>query len=98
VMEMAFGLPKEFAKVDIDRQAETLRDRTRTMFGEGGLAVFKDSANVEKLINRFLARSQIETGLSLNAPGSGALTLLQNITGTGPGSSDGLINLLAARR
>jgi hypothetical protein len=98
VMEMAFGLPKEFAKVDIDRQAETLRDRTRTMFGEGGLAVFKDPANVEKLINRFLARSQIETGLSMTAPGSGALTLLQNITGTGPGSSDGLINLLAARR
>jgi hypothetical protein len=90
VMQGAFGLPKEFVAVDIDRQRETLRDRTRDLLGDGSLAVFKDPEHVERMISRFLARKQLEEGLS--AVSSPALTLLQNA-----GSSAGLLNLLAAR-
>ena len=92
VIETAFGLPKEFGRIDIDQQRDTLRDRTRTAFGAGSLAVFRDPANVEKLIARFLARSQIEPG-AVAGPAAPALRLLQ-----GAGGSSGLLNLLAARR
>jgi hypothetical protein len=65
------------------------------MFGTGKLTAFQDAANVDKLIDRFLARSQIEQGASATSPAAGALTLLQSLTG---GGSDGLLNLLASRR
>jgi Protein of unknown function (DUF1217) len=90
VMEKAFGLPREFSGIDIDRQRDTLRDRTRDLFGDGSLAAFKDPEAVERVIGRFLARSQLEEGAA--AVSSPALTLLQNA-----GSSAGLLNLLAAR-
>jgi hypothetical protein len=93
VVETAFGLPKAFAGIDLDRQRDTLRDRTRSTFGDGSLAVFKDPANVERLITRFLARAQIEQGLG-QAATSPALQLLQTMN---DGGSSGLVNLLAAR-
>jgi hypothetical protein len=94
VFEKAFGLPKEFGKLDVDRQREILRDRTRATFGEGGLAVLRDPANVERLIMRFLARAQVEAGPPAGAPGSTALALLQGATG----GAEGLFSLLAGRR
>jgi hypothetical protein len=90
VMQGAFGLPKEFAAVDIDRQRETLRDRTRDLLGDGSLAVFRDPEQVERVVSRFLARRQLEEGLA--GASSPVLTLLQTA-----GSSAGLLNLLAAR-
>jgi Protein of unknown function (DUF1217) len=94
VFEAAFGLPKEFAAIDIDRQREILADKTRGLFGEGGLAVFKEPAHVERVIDRFLVRAQLEAGPDPNAPGASALALLQSANATG---SQGLWNLLAAR-
>lgn len=94
VIETALGLPREFAKLDIDRQRDVLRARTRAMFGEGSLAVFRDPAKVEKLITRFLARAQVTEGQTQSVT-SPALTLLQNMNA---GGSQGLLNLLAARR
>jgi hypothetical protein len=94
VFEKAYGLPSAFGKLDVDRQRDVMRDKTAAMFGPADLTAFRDSANVEKLIDRFLARSQIEAGISAAAPGSAALTLLQNASGT---ASQGLFNLLAAR-
>lgn len=94
VIEKAFGLPKEFAKIDIDRQRDILRDKTGRLFGTGDLTAFADPANVENAITRFLARAQLEAGPSASTPGSAALTLLRNATS---GGSAGLSNLLAAR-
>jgi hypothetical protein len=94
VFEAAFGLPKEFAAIDIDRQREVLADKARGLFGEGGLAVFKNPANVQRILDRFLVRAQLEAGPDPNAPGSAALALLQRANAAG---SQGLFNLLAAR-
>ena len=94
VIEKAYGLPKEFGQIDVDRQRDMLRDKTSALFGTANLTAFADPANVEKVINRFLARAQLESGPSAAAPGSAALTLLQSATS---GGSAGLFNLLAAR-
>jgi hypothetical protein len=95
VVEKAFGLPAAFGRIDIDQQREVLRDKTSAMFGTDKLTAFQDPANVQKLIDRFLARSQIEQGVSATSPGAGALMLLQATSGSG---SQGLLNLLASRR
>jgi hypothetical protein len=94
VFEKAFGLPSAFVKVDIDRQVEMLRDKTGALFGEDTLAVFADPEAVEKLINRFLARAQIEQGAAATGPAANALALLQGMNG----GSAGLLNLLASNR
>lgn len=96
VFEKALGLPKEFGRLDIDRQRDILRDKSAALFGRDTLAVFQDPAAVEKLITRFLARAQLEEGISVSAPGAGALTLLQNMNGGGEASL-GIFNLLASR-
>jgi Protein of unknown function (DUF1217) len=95
VFEKALGLPKQFGQIDIDKQAEILADKTAALFGKSTLDAFKDPAAVEKVITRFLARAQIEGGITATTPGAGALTLLQ---GMSSGSSQGLLNLLASRR
>lgn len=94
VFEKAFNLPSQFVQLDIDKQAQIFGDKLSRMFGRDDLTVFQDPANVDKLITRFLAISQIETGAAATSPASGALTLLQNASG---GGSQGLFNLLAAR-
>ena len=93
VVQTALGLPKEFARIDVDRQKDTIRQRMGSAFGDGSAAFFKEPANVEKVITRFLARAQIAEMASGAAATSPALQLLQ---GAG-GDSSGLFNLLASR-
>jgi hypothetical protein len=93
VFEGAFGLPRQFVNVDLDRQVEIFRDRARGVVGDGSLAAFRDPAAVDRIVTRFLARAQLEAGLASTVT-SPALTLLQGAAG---GGSSGLINLLAAR-
>ena len=95
VFEKAFGLPSSFAQIDIDRQRDVLADKAGALFGDDTLAAFRDPAAVEKVLNRFLARAQIEDGATGTSPAAMALSLLQNATASG---SDGLLNLLASRR
>lgn len=95
VFESAFNLPTSFGQIDVDRQRDVLREKSRAMFGTDKLTAFADPANVEKMIERFLAREQINEGFSANTPGSTALTLLQSANSNG---SLGLSNFLAARR
>ena len=64
------------------------------MFGVSNLTAFRDPANVEKLIDRFLIRAQIDEGPAPGTPGLAALTLLQFASASG---SLGWSNLLAAR-
>lgn len=90
VFEKAYGLPTSFGQLDVDRQRDILRDKTSTLFGTSNLSAFASSENVEKILTRFLARSQIESGAGVTSP---ALTLLQNASS----GSSGLYNLLASR-
>ncbi len=95
VFEKAYGLPKQFGQIDVDRQQEVMRDKTASLFGKSALAAFQDPEAVERVLNRFLARAQLEDGPSAGTPGSAALALLQGMNGGG--GSQGLLNLLAAR-
>ena len=67
VIEKAFGLPTRFAQIDIDQQRDILRDKTSALFGTDKLTAFQDPAAVEKVIDRFLARAQIEDGITSTA-------------------------------
>ncbi len=87
VVEKAFGLPTQFATLDIDRQRDDLKDRASSMFGDSSVAVFKDPENVERVITRFLARAQAEKGPTGDTPGMAALTLLQGASSSGFGVS-----------
>ncbi len=77
VIEKAYGLPSAFAQIDLDQQRDTLRSKTRELFGEESIAVFSDPDKVETMIRRFLARSAAEQGASGYVPGQGAVSLLQ---------------------
>ncbi|MEM8787328.1 MAG: DUF1217 domain-containing protein [Pseudomonadota bacterium] len=93
VVEAAFNLPTAFAGLDIDKQRETLQDKARELFGSESVAVFQDPANVQRVIDRFLVRSQIESGPGPGTPGAAALSLLQSSQ-----ASSGLTNLILSAR
>jgi hypothetical protein len=95
VVQTALGLPKEFARIDVDRQRDMVRGRMAAVFGDGSIGFFKDPANVEKVLVRFLARAQIAEAAGQGAT-SPALALLQG--SAGGGGSAGLFNLLLSRR
>lgn len=93
VVQTALGLPQEFGQIDIDRQRDMIRDRMGTAFGDLSVAFFKEPENVEKMIERFLARAQIAGMTGGNAPTSPALQILQGASG----GSAGIFNLLLSR-
>lgn len=96
VIQQAFGLPtKSFGALDVDRQRDILMKKCDAMFGSPDLSVFQDPAKVGKLIDRFLARAQLENGPTSTAVASPALTLLQS---GGSGGSQGILNLLMSLR
>ena len=97
VVEGAYGLPDSFALLDIDRQRDILRERTRTLFGgTGSPAAFADPDNTETLIRRFLALSQSSGGTAVDAGAAGgALALLTNIANGGTGQVSAASLLLA---
>ena len=93
VFETAYNLPAEFATIPIEKQAELLRDRTQAMFGDGEVSVFSDPANVDELVERFLALAEANNGPTGNTPGMAALTLLSGASNGGLGAA-ARINLI----
>jgi hypothetical protein len=83
VFEGALGLPKEFAKLDLDRQAEVIDFRVRKMLGEGGFKEFATQEGRDTFLRGFFIRAQLESGPSMLTPGVGALTILQGAGGGG---------------
>jgi len=77
VFETAFGLPRSFGALDLDRQLETMRSRAEAAFGDSALAQFADPARTEALIRRYLLRAQVDAAGAPLTAASGALTLLQ---------------------
>ena len=78
VLQTAFGLPSAFSQIDLDKQRDVLREKTRELFGEESIAVFQDPEKVDLLVRRFLARKTAEQGITSATPGAGALTILQS--------------------
>ncbi len=83
VFEGALGLPSSFATLDIDRQLETLQDKTAALFGTPGVSQFSDPAQMEKLVRLFLVRAELAGGGGTVSGQSVALQLLQGATGGG---------------
>ncbi|MEL6582737.1 MAG: DUF1217 domain-containing protein [Pseudomonadota bacterium] len=79
VLEGAFGLSSSFSQLDLDRQITILSERTQALTGSGNPSTFQDPANVELLLERFMAlESSTSAGSSVTSP---ALTLLQAASG-----------------
>lgn len=89
VFQGAFGLPASFAAIDIDQQLGVLKDKAASFLGDSSAAQFSDPDTVEQLIRRFMALSQVSTGISASAKGAGALQILQ-----GGGSAAGILSIL----
>ncbi|MFN7225591.1 MAG: DUF1217 domain-containing protein, partial [Paracoccaceae bacterium] len=77
VFERAFGLPKSFGAINIDKQVETLRTRTAASFGSSDLEQFKEPVQLEKLVRIFLVQSEVRASRESITMGQTALTLLQ---------------------
>lgn len=78
VFETALGLPDAFAQLDLDRQLEVFQDRSNSQLGIDSLSELADPEVLDKLVQRFLLRSQIESYQSSISSGSIALMLLQS--------------------
>ncbi len=95
VIEAGFGLPPQFVALDLDAQVAELEGLARRRYGAESPAVFREPANVEDLVRRFLLRAQVERGVAPAAgvPGatgrSTALAILQ-AGGLGAGAQAGL--------
>lgn len=78
VFEGAFGLPAEFGGIDIDKQAEVMRDRAIRVLGTDDPTRFGEADVQETLIRRFLLRAELDAALASTQPGQVALSLLQS--------------------
>ncbi len=78
IFETAFGLPTSFGLLGVDRQRDIFRDKSRKLFGDSSLAVFKEGENVDKMLRTFFVRKQISESSGAGIPGTTALTLLRN--------------------
>lgn len=78
VFEGAFGLPDAFAAIDIDRQAEVLKERANAFFGVDSPSDLLDEEIQERMRRRFLVSDEISTAAASSA--SIALALLQQNT------------------
>lgn len=85
VFEGAFGLDASFGQLEVDRQRSDLRSLNDRTFGDTSLAVFQDTTQVDRIIDRFLVRDAALNGPSPSTPGFTALRLL---TGGSSGFGD----------
>ena len=89
VMETALGLPKDFTKLDIDRQAEILKEQLQSKIGITDVSQLAEPEKIDKVIQRFHAMESINNGPSATTPGYAALTLLGG-SGFGAQASENL--------
>ncbi len=75
VFQTALGLPSSTATLDIDTQLEIFKSRTKSQFGSESISQFTDGALTEKLLRRFLLRSETNA-LTQSGSNSAALSLM----------------------
>lgn len=77
VFETVLGLPSSFAQLDLDRQLEEFKERADRQLGLESLSDLADDDALERLIERFLLRDQVNLSGAQSSQ-SVALTLLQS--------------------
>ena len=75
VFETALGLPATFGKLDLERQLSVFQDRSRSQLGLGSLKELTDPVTMDRLIQRFLLKSDA-AGQTASDRGTVALGLL----------------------
>lgn len=75
VIQTALGLPDSFAQLDIDRQLEVFKDRSAQQLGLASLAALADPVAMDRVIQRFLLRTETAAASS-SSPQATALLLL----------------------
>lgn len=76
VFEQAFGFTSAYGSLPIDRQLQEFTSKARSVFGSSSFSVISTEKGIDKLIQTFLARSQLAEG-SASSSYSTALTLLR---------------------
>lgn len=76
VFETALGLPSSFGRIDLEQQLGVFREKSLSTFGVSEISDIANDDVKDKLIDRFLLREQVATGLT-SSSSSIALQLLQ---------------------
>lgn len=74
--ETALGLPASTATLDLDLQLNIFKTRARAQFGTDSVAQFSDPAALDRLVKRYLLRSE-SNAFAASATNNPALTLFQ---------------------
>ncbi|KIC49642.1 DUF1217 domain-containing protein [Tateyamaria sp. ANG-S1] len=78
LFETALGLPEAFGQVDIDQQLLVFQDRAERILGVSDPAQLADEETLDRLINTYFARAQIE---QIGGGASGAAIALTLLSG-----------------
>lgn len=76
VIETALNLPAEMSKLDIDRQADILKEKLQSVLGISRASDLFSLDNIDKVLQRFHVMNSINDGPSTSTPGYSALMLL----------------------
>lgn len=78
VFEAALGLPSGFSQIDLDKQVETMKEKTESRFGIKEFSELAEPENMNRVIETYLMMNQVREFQAANTS-SVALTLLQQI-------------------
>lgn len=78
VFEKALNLPSSFGQIDIDKQLDVFKDRSRQVFGSDDINQFDTPEAIDDLVTKYLVRAQLDSFNTSASSGLIALTLLQS--------------------
>lgn len=78
VFEAGLGVPSSVGSLDLDRQLEIFKERAGRLFGDTSVSQFSDPEKSQKLIQKFLVLSEIQSNFSSTTASSAALAILQS--------------------
>lgn len=88
--EQAYNLPKNIGALDIDRQREIFKEKTRQIFGSGSLESLRSPKNIETITRLYFAKTVAAKGPGTTTPGFAAIAILAS-------GSASLANLLRSQ-
>ena len=97
VLETALNLPSSWQKLDVDQQADILKERMLSVFSISKVTDLTNEDVMDKVIQRFHTMDSIANGQSSLSSGSVALTLLNNAAGFGSTASQNLFLSIVSR-
>ena len=97
VLETALNLPSSWQKLDVDQQADILKERMLSVFSISKVTDLTTEDVMDKVIQRFHTMDSIANGQASLSSGSVALTLLNNAAGFGSTASQNLFLSIVSR-